>query len=98
MEGVFTRRRRSFARPEPNGEGPAQTPTLTCFLQMYFTGLDRWWEILRVRFPKLDKALLKQPLGEKPLQLTVTGVPGAVTITWEDRKRIYSSPAPKQRK
>ena len=59
------------------------------FLKKYFTGLDRWSEVMRISFPKLDKAMLKQTPGEHPFQFIVTGVPGSVTMRWEDAGLFY---------
>jgi len=59
------------------------------FLKKYFSGLDRWSEVMRISFPKLDKALLKQTPGEHPFQFIVTGVPGSVTMQWEDAGLFY---------
>lgn len=59
------------------------------FLKKYFTGLDRWSEVMRISFPKLDKARLNQAPGEHPFQFIVTGVPGSVTMQWVDAGLFY---------
>jgi hypothetical protein len=66
--------------------------TVFTFLEQYFVGLDRWSEVVSVSFPKLDKALLGQEPGPHPVQLIVTGIPGTVTLTWEDPSLFYAAP------
>jgi len=59
------------------------------FLEQYFVGLDRWSEVVRVSFPKLDKAMLDKTPGKHPVQLLVTGIPGTVTLAWDEADIFY---------
>ena len=68
------------------------------FLQKFFTGLDRWPKVVRVSFPKLDKALLNQQPGSHSLQLIVAAVPGPVTMTWEAARLFYPAEMPRPEK
>ncbi len=73
---------------EPVGR---KNPIFT-FLEQYFVGLDRWSEVVRVSFPKLDKAAFGKAPGEHPVQLIVTGIPGTVTLAWEEPGLFYREP------
>lgn len=66
--------------------------TVFAFLKQYFVGLDRWSEVVRVSFPKLDKALLGQEPGQGPFQLILTGIPGTITLGWDNVALFYARP------
>ena len=63
------------------------------FLTKYFIGLDRWSEVVRISFPKLDKQLLGQKPGAQPMRMLVTGIPGTVTMVWENPGLFYAPQA-----
>jgi hypothetical protein len=65
------------------------------YVGLYFDGLDRWSQMYRVRFPKLEKSLIGKAIGSKPVQLVVTGVAGAVVLEWADPMLFYSPTAAK---
>lgn len=69
---------------------PDGSPTYA-YLQKYFYGLDRWSQVYRVRFPKLSKGVLGQPVGPHPVQLIVTSVRGTVTLQWENAGILYAN-------
>lgn len=62
------------------------------YLSVYFYGLDRWSQAFKVSFPKLNKTLLRQPLGNKPIELIVMGLPGRVRLVWQDPRVFYGAP------
>jgi hypothetical protein len=65
------------------------------YLSSYFYGLDRWAEAFKVSFPKLDKVLLRQRIGNKPIELIVTGLQGTVRMTWQYPRVVYGrGPSP----
>jgi hypothetical protein len=59
------------------------------YLNSYFYGLDRWSQLYRMVFPKLDKTLVGKTLGKGPVQLIVTGVAGTVVLSWPDPRIFY---------
>ena len=66
-----------------------ETSTTFLYIDKYFSGLDRWSQVYEVRFPKLSKARLGQPIGRRPFELILTGVKGTVTLKWEDPRIFY---------
>jgi hypothetical protein len=75
-------------RPE-RIEKIAPDGTTFAYLQKYFEGLDRWSQAYRVRFPKLSKGVLGQPIGSHPFELIITGVKGTVKLSWADPTIFY---------
>jgi hypothetical protein len=64
------------------------------FLNTYFYGLDRWSQVFKVGFPKLEKSALGKRPGGKPIQLIITGIAGTVTLSWSDPSLFYRGEAP----
>ena len=64
----------------------------TQYLSLYFYGLDRWSQAFKITFPKLDKTALRQPLGQHPFELIVTGIAGTVRLRWPDPRAFYRPP------
>ncbi len=62
------------------------------YLSLYFYGLDRWSQAFKVSFAKLDKTLLHQTIGSKPIELIVTGLAGTVRLVWKDARVFYARP------
>jgi len=61
------------------------------YLNLYFYGLDRWSQAFKIGFPKLNKTLLGQPIGKKPVELIVTGLAGTVKLAWTDPRLFYGA-------
>ena len=59
------------------------------YLSLYFYGLDRWSQAFKISFPKLNKVVLRQAVGKKPIELVVTGLPGTVRLVWQDPRVFY---------
>jgi hypothetical protein len=59
------------------------------YLSLYFYGLDRWSQAFKVSFPKLNKSLLGQPIGTKPVELVITGMAGTVRLSWANPGIFY---------
>ncbi len=70
-----------------------ESPTYQ-YLSLYFYGMDRWAQAFKISFPKLNKTLLGQRIGSKPLELVVTGLAGTVRLVWQDPRVFYGSPNP----
>jgi hypothetical protein len=63
--------------------------TVYQYINQYFYGLDRWSQLFRVRFPKLEKSLVGKKVGPNAVQLLVTGVSGTVVLSWADTSIFY---------
>lgn len=70
-------------------EGIRTDSTVHRYIDLYFSGLDRWSQLYRVRFPKLEKTLSGQSLGTQPFEMVVSGIEGTVTMRWEDAAMFY---------
>jgi hypothetical protein len=64
------------------------------YVNLYFYGLDRWSQLYRISFPKLEKSLVGKAIGPDPMQLLVTGIGGTVVLSWRDTS-IFYRPAPR---
>lgn len=62
------------------------------FLKKYFKPVDRWAEVYRVRFAKLDRPA---PKGDHPFELILTGMEGRTLLRWEDRGLFYQKDDPR---
>lgn len=77
-------------RPESTTAIEEDSPT-HLYLKAHFIGVDRWSEIYRVTFPKLEKSVVPAEIGTHPFQLIVSGVQGTVTMEWERPETFYRS-------
>ncbi|OGG96839.1 MAG: hypothetical protein A2508_09990 [Candidatus Lambdaproteobacteria bacterium RIFOXYD12_FULL_49_8] len=59
------------------------------FLTKYFKPVDRWVELYRISFPKLNREV---PLGDKPFSLIFSGLKGSARLEFSDRSLFYQSP------
>ncbi|MDH4120868.1 MAG: hypothetical protein OEV94_04100 [Deltaproteobacteria bacterium] len=64
------------------------------YLEQHYPQLNRWQEVYRVGFPKLEKTRVSTPLGAQPFQLLLTGVEGTVTLQWNDPALFYLQGVP----
>lgn len=62
------------------------------YVNRYFYGLDRWSQLYRISFPKLEKTLVGKTIGPEPMQLLVTGIDGTVVLSWQDTSIFYRPP------
>ena len=58
-------------------------------LSNYLKDLDRWVEVYRISFPKLNKLATGVKLGSEPFKLEVAGLEGRLEFSWEDPKKFY---------
>ena len=58
-------------------------------LSNYLKDLDRWVEIYRISFPKLNKLATGVKLGSEPFKLEIAGLEGRLEFSWEDPKKFY---------
>jgi len=59
------------------------------FLKKYLKEVDRWAQVYRVRFPKLDRLA---PRGSNSFSLLVTGIEGKTRLEWQDAGLFYQRP------
>ncbi|HKI98487.1 MAG TPA: hypothetical protein VKB51_08460 [bacterium] len=64
------------------------------YINKYFRGLDRWSQAYQVDFPKLSKGRLGVSVGSHPFELIITGVPGTVTLKWDNPRVFYAVKGP----
>ena len=64
------------------------------FLGKYFYQLDRWSEVYRVKFPKLDKS---QEKSNSPMTLIISGIRGKSSLIWKDSSIFYQHEKPENR-
>ena len=58
-------------------------------LGRYLKDLDRWIEVFKISFPKLNKLTTGVKLGPKPFKLEITSLEGRLEFSWEDSKKFY---------
>ena len=58
-------------------------------LGRYLKDLDRWIEVFKISFPKLNKLTTGVKLGPKPFKLKITSLEGRLEFSWEDSKKFY---------
>ena len=58
-------------------------------LGRYLKDLDRWIEVFKISFPKLNKLTTGVKLGPKPFELKITSLEGRLEFRWEDPKKFY---------
>ena len=58
-------------------------------LGRYLKDLDRWIEVFKISFPKLNKLTTGLKLGPKPFKLEITSLEGRLEFSWEDSKKFY---------
>ena len=58
-------------------------------LGRYLKDLDRWIEVFKISFPKLNKLTTGVKLGPKPFKLTINSLEGRLEFSWEDSKKFY---------
>ena len=58
-------------------------------LGRYLKDLDRWIEVFKISFPKLNKLTTGVKLGPKPFKLKITSLEGQLEFSWEDSKKFY---------
>ncbi|MDT8447956.1 MAG: hypothetical protein RRB13_13775 [bacterium] len=62
------------------------------FLKKYLKPVDRWAEVYRVRFAKLNRPA---PKGDHPFELLLTGIEGKTLLRWNDRTLFYQQEDPR---
>ncbi len=58
-------------------------------LGRYLKDLDRWIEVFKISFPKLNKLTTGLKLGPKPFKLEITSLEGRLEFSWVDSKKFY---------
>jgi hypothetical protein len=58
-------------------------------LSSYLKDLDRWMEVYKISFPKLNKPATGVELGSKSIKLEISGLEGHIEFNWDDPKNFY---------